>query len=570
MWAKDNCDSFLPLAESERLALEDWLALHGPDPGDALTDVAASGFRCATMDDEVPAQSAYTELAAAMQTLMPPAPLVSGAVHDDLPAAPDSAVSENLLLQVVSQACLLTDADGAALVLRSEEGIVCQASTGSAPAVGSRLRPGSGLSEECFRLGQVVRCDDAENDSRVNAAVARRLQSRSILIAPIRVEGSTCGVLQVLSSRPFAFHAGHTVTLVHLAELVGSSLEAEERAREVAPAVKREVAEPPSQQLVSGAFPGKAAEIAHAAPDLPIAIAQAEPGSRSNLPRYTEFIGILGLLAAASLLWMVVSVQQRTRAAQKVGDPQQAQAAVTPAQPSPESQPKAIGSERESVESLPTRPLPAPHHEDVGTHSPRVALKPQLVDAPRLAIPIPSTSAAKSDSEMTAAEVEDGKPAAIAAVGSGRKSGESLHTRPLPAPHHEDADTHLPRVAPKPEDGRPAAIAAVVGVPPTVPVIIAPPRLARVSEGVVRGGVISQPKPVYPQAALSARVKGSVVLAATIGTDGRIKKLQVVNGDPRLAGAALDAVRKWRYQPSYLDGTPVEIDINITVNFTPP
>jgi protein TonB len=61
-----------------------------------------------------------------------------------------------------------------------------------------------------------------------------------------------------------------------------------------------------------------------------------------------------------------------------------------------------------------------------------------------------------------------------------------------------------------------------------------------------------------------------VVLNATIGMDGAIKKLQVLKGNPLLTAAALDAVKKWRYQPYYLNGVPVEIESTITLNFKLP
>lgn len=82
--------------------------------------------------------------------------------------------------------------------------------------------------------------------------------------------------------------------------------------------------------------------------------------------------------------------------------------------------------------------------------------------------------------------------------------------------------------------------------------------------------MISQPKPVYPQAALRAGIEGSVVLAATIGADGKVKQVKVVSGPSLLAQAAMDAVKKWRYQPSYLNGAPVEVDSTITLNFKRP
>jgi protein TonB len=89
----------------------------------------------------------------------------------------------------------------------------------------------------------------------------------------------------------------------------------------------------------------------------------------------------------------------------------------------------------------------------------------------------------------------------------------------------------------------------------------------RVSQGVSQGLVIKRVQPKYPQAALAAHAGGAVLIEATVNKEGNITNLKVVNGDPILAKAALDAVRQWRYKPYYLDGEPVEIQTQITVNF---
>jgi protein TonB len=90
----------------------------------------------------------------------------------------------------------------------------------------------------------------------------------------------------------------------------------------------------------------------------------------------------------------------------------------------------------------------------------------------------------------------------------------------------------------------------------------------RVSQGVTAGLVIKRVNPVYPPLARTARVQGSVLLAAVIGKDGTIQNLHVVSGHPLLTQAALDAVRQWRYKPYILNGEPVEVDTQVTVNFT--
>jgi TonB family protein len=91
---------------------------------------------------------------------------------------------------------------------------------------------------------------------------------------------------------------------------------------------------------------------------------------------------------------------------------------------------------------------------------------------------------------------------------------------------------------------------------------------ARVSGGVMAGNILSKVTPVYPQAAKDAKVQGSVVLDAVIGTDGNIKSLRLVSGPEELTRSAWDAVSLWTYKPYLLNGVPTEVETTITVNYT--
>lgn len=84
----------------------------------------------------------------------------------------------------------------------------------------------------------------------------------------------------------------------------------------------------------------------------------------------------------------------------------------------------------------------------------------------------------------------------------------------------------------------------------------------------MEGNLVHQVQPVYPPLARQARIQGSVVLRAVIDRDGKIKNLQVLSGHPMLVEAAMDAVRQWRYQPYVLNEQPIEVETQITVNFT--
>ena len=74
-------------------------------------------------------------------------------------------------------------------------------------------------------------------------------------------------------------------------------------------------------------------------------------------------------------------------------------------------------------------------------------------------------------------------------------------------------------------------------------------------------------KPTYPQLAQAARISGAVRLVAIISREGAIENLQVLSGHPMLAPAAVEAVRQWRYRPYELNGEPVEVETQVTVNF---
>lgn len=104
---------------------------------------------------------------------------------------------------------------------------------------------------------------------------------------------------------------------------------------------------------------------------------------------------------------------------------------------------------------------------------------------------------------------------------------------------------------------------ANIAPPPPQPTA-QPPRISQMMEG----NLIYRVQPQYPTLARQARVQGTVVLHAVISREGRIRDLQFLSGHPMLASAAIDAVRQWRYRPYILNGEPVEVETEITVNFT--
>jgi periplasmic protein TonB len=101
-------------------------------------------------------------------------------------------------------------------------------------------------------------------------------------------------------------------------------------------------------------------------------------------------------------------------------------------------------------------------------------------------------------------------------------------------------------------------------VPPPAASSTHPPRVSRMMEG----NLIYRVQPQYPPLARQARIQGMVVLRAMISREGKIENLQVISGPPLLVKSAMDAVLQWRYRPYYLNNEPVEVETQVTVNFT--
>lgn len=88
------------------------------------------------------------------------------------------------------------------------------------------------------------------------------------------------------------------------------------------------------------------------------------------------------------------------------------------------------------------------------------------------------------------------------------------------------------------------------------------------------GGAVKAPtkihdvRPVYPDDAQAAGVEGVVILQVVISTEGSVIETGVLRSVPMLDDAAQHAVMQWRFEPTLLNGEPVEIEMVVTVNFT--
>jgi len=204
------------------------------------------------------------------------------------------------------------------------------------------------------------------------------------------------------------------------------------------------------------------------------------------------------------------------------------------------------------VEALPPVKLvprpPAPRFRSVEVVAVSRAVAQAAVSAPRLSPPrrftapprVPDRVDMTADLASQPATMPDERGALAPNAGPGL--GDPVRTPVIVPP------------PPKP----PVTAAAPVERPKPVPVggVVRPPRLIR------------EVRPPYPPIARQARVQGAVRLQAVLSRDGSVQSLQLLSGPPLLVKAALDAVSQWRYEPTLLNGQPVEVLLMVDVNFT--
>ncbi len=209
---------FTALSPASLIRLREWLFLN------AMAGVANSEAGSLPMGVAVaPPRPDYTDTLAAVT-----------AVQREVEAL--GADLGGALQLIASRAETLLRASGAAIALATNDPTLmdCRASAGaSAPPVGARLQVGSGFSGECVKTGRLLRCDDTDIDTRVDAETCRALGIRSILAAPVRVGEKSIGILEDFSPQPNAFSEADSRALQRLAETVLAAVNRAARAEDL-------------------------------------------------------------------------------------------------------------------------------------------------------------------------------------------------------------------------------------------------------------------------------------------------------------------------------------------------
>jgi protein TonB len=147
-----------------------------------------------------------------------------------------------------------------------------------------------------------------------------------------------------------------------------------------------------------------------------------------------------------------------------------------------------------------------------------------------------------------------------------------LYTNEQPAPPSEEGAWGVVGIVPGGGAGAPNGVLngmGLAGLPPPPAPASKGSKVTRIKVGglVEAAMLIFQPKLDYPPLARMAHIQGVVRLEAVISRDGTIENLKVIGGPPLLVKAATDSVSRWRYQPTLLNGDPVEVVTEIDVNF---
>ena len=190
---------------------------------------------------------------------------------------------------LADRAQYITGASGAAIALRRDgrEDMLCRASAGTnAPELGALLSTEFGLSGESVRTKQLLRCDDAERDARVNREVCRQMGIASVLVMPVVNDDQVLGVFELFSGKANAFGERDLSAVQRLSEMVETAVrmaratetlpeQLKERESSLAASAEPEVSEPEVVQsaVVEGQFLS----------DLVVEQAETEPEDAASL-----------------------------------------------------------------------------------------------------------------------------------------------------------------------------------------------------------------------------------------------------------------------------------------------
>jgi TonB family protein len=498
--------------------------------------------------------------------------------------------ADSVLQFLVEKVVERTHANGSAIAIGTPDNMVCRASAGVAPEVGTTISSESALSSECLRTGRIVKCDDTESDPRVNPEISRQLNLRSLLIVPVKTGGQVHGLLEVFSPVANSFDAQHVTLLEELAHYASEVLFPSESASTSTEAVVLE--EAPSLSLESIASLASSSEEFLEEPVIEKKSSEErpfEPPTTSSTVSETTFTKSSSFsTAAAAAPAPVRETPVKTARSPRPATRRERSAAAavhSPATPARvQTEPETAPQTNRSIIAVAIVVVLLLVLSGVGWwYGVRVSKKTPPAAAPTTAqAPAPATSQPvqqqESPTTTPAAATATSRPKSTSRTEQPQETADDVirsngqerrvQTNPLviaPADRPTRRNDEGSIVAPSLSNvGSNQAVANL-----TLPAYTATPAL-RAPSTISGGQLLQRVEPTYPSFARQQRYQGDVVLSIHINKNGGVENVRRISGNPMLSAAAVDAVKKWRYEPYKLNGQPQEIDTTVTIKFKLP
>jgi TonB family protein len=427
---------------------------------------------------------------------------------------------EIVLNDIVEQACLITGATGAAIVLPRDGEMVCRARSGDmAPELGVRLEGGSGLSGECLRTHQTQRCEDVLLDSRADAEASRRLGVRSVIVMPLLRRAELVGVFELFSVQPSAFGGQDERNLEILAGRTLSNLDrAAEFLRQLELRQVENIESERQRELPPASDPRG---------EIFLDKGDNHPRRKFDLVTWILAAGVLG---CAILIGAIAGRHLESR-------------------------------------------------QVVRRKYPPVAAAPAAVPAPAVALHTSDAGASGTDEGGgSPASQSISKPAADPPLHDASQvappraplSPPPLSTPPPGSLQVFENGKEVFRMQPGQTHGAVMSTGQGSGIQPASSVTVLERNTLAQPPGGTEGTLLHRVEPEYPQEAREQKIQGVVVLEVQVGADGKVQDVQVLSGPPQLVGASTRAVKQWRFKPHTENGRPVEMQSRVSLNFRLP
>jgi TonB family protein len=530
---------------------------------------------------------------------------------------------EIVLNEIVEQACQITGATGAAIVLDRDGELICRAASGStAPELGLRIDPSVGLHGECFRSSKTLWCDDTFTDSRAANDPLKQLGIRSVVVMPLLRGETLVGIFSLFSTEPYAFGVRDERTLEILADRTVNNLDHVSQPFDSQPELINAATDRQEEDLqkigVQDVTSVDAAVHGLAAPNEGASEKDSAPGIVADLPAPS--------LNAAKNAVSDASGAEATPVASTGAEFDSDFPDFDPAEITPEEihallkNAGVITSDTELIskdvvpEEKPTpvpllsRPelvpaaLAPPKHADyvswaLGFAIVSVAVLLGLVLGQHFVLnhrsaPLRAASAAQpaSTPTRTTSAPSQAQTSAIAKAATERSDATANTSRPAHTSASHDSPANASAAFPpgglvvsqngkevfrlgpgdQPDNQQTPSAEQVVQPASEVQSDSNSQPVVNLPEATAQRELVHRVEPEYPEAAREQNIQGPVVLEVRIGTSGSVENVNVVSGVSLLAQASVDAVKQWKFRPRVANGHPVQMQTRVTFNFELP